>query len=285
MDTPVMIRPMRPEDLEFAADLTLAEGWQGETILELAGAYHFSAHACFIAELDGAPAGMCMGVAYDRYAFLGGLIVLPEARGRGLGEQLLMQTVRALQSKGANSVFLDGVVPAVPLYERCGFQKVCRSLRFRGRLPGAAHPHVHPMTADHLDAVCRLDQQAFGADRGHFLALRLKHYPSLCKVALMDGQLEGYIMGRYGHTVLAAGPWIASPRLERPQDLLDALAQEDPLLPLSIGCLADNTRATQTLQASSFSMKADSPWRMVFGDLIQPGDVRLNWAVGSPAKG
>jgi len=196
-----------------------------------------------------------------------------------------MHTVDFLRSRGASSIFLDGVLRAVPLYERCGFQKVCRSLRFGGRLEGRAHAHIQAMTHDDLDEVAQLDLNAFGADRRFFLESRLYLYPYLCKVAKVDGRVAGYIMGRLGHTVLAAGPWVASDRLVRPQDLLESLALEAAMIPITIGCLADNSKSAEILRALRFSEKSDAPWRMVSGRYTQPGMVSMNFAVGSPAKG
>lgn len=279
------IRNMRPEELDFAAACTLAEGWQGESIFELSCTYRRDPEGCFVAEMGAKPVGMCMGISYDAYGFLGGLIVVPEARGQGIGEALLRHTVRYLVYREKDSVFLDGVLPAVSLYERGGFQKVCRSLRFRGKPEGKTHPHVVPMTLDHLEDVCNLDRKAFGAERRRFLEHRLRLYPALCRAAIVEGEVAGYIMGRFGHTVLAAGPWIASPLLERPQDLLESLAYEHPLLPFSIGCLAENRKAVEILRALGFGERPDSPWRMVYGRFRQPGNVMMNFGVGSPAKG
>ena len=285
MNTAYTIRRMQPEDLIFAAARTFAEGWQGETIFELAGSYQHDPDGCFIAEIDGDPVGMCFGVAYDTFGFLGGLIVLPEVRGQGIGRGLLEHTTAYLEGNGLKSVFLDGVPRAVSMYERCGFQKVCRSLRFQGQPVARAHPHVEPMQPEHLEEVYRLDRAAFGANRATFLQTRLRRYPSLCKVALVDGHVEGYIMGRIGHTVLACGPWIASPRLERPADLLEALAYEHPLLPFSMGCLEDNAQAAPLVRSLGLVEKASCSWRMVHGQFCQPGVVGMNFAVGSPAKG
>jgi ribosomal protein S18 acetylase RimI-like enzyme len=279
------IRNMQAFDLDFAAARTAAEGWYSETLLEIAGFYAHDPQGCFIAELDGNPVGMCYGIRYGSFGFLGELIVTPEVRGQGLGQQLFEHTIQYLRSTEAHTVFLDGVLAAVPLYERLGFQKVCRSLRFRGSLKGQSHAHVNAMHSADLKEVFALDAETFGADRSFFIQRRLQVYPTLCKVARINGKIEGYILGRIGHLGISAGPWVATARLERPLDLLEALALEAPLTPLALGCLSDNTKAVESLHSLGFVESPTSPWRMAFGRLLQPGMVEQNFAIGSPAKG
>jgi hypothetical protein len=67
--------------------------------------------------------------------------------------------------------------------------------------------------------------------------------------------------------------------------LLESLAFEHPLLPFSMGCLEDNPQAAPILRSLGLTQKPASSWRMVYGQFCQPGNVGMNFAVGSPAKG
>ena len=281
----IIIRRMSPADLDFAAARTVAEGWYTETLLEIAGFYAYDPQGCLIAELEGKPVGMGFGMPYSGFGFLGELIVLPEVRGQGIGQALMQQIMSYLHACGCSTVFLDGVLPAVPLYERLGFRKICRSLRFRGSLQGRQHAYVQPMRTDDLQDVYTLDRATFGADRSFFLQRRLHFYPALCKVARSDGRLLGFCMGRIGHLGISVGPWVASAEMESPHDLLDTLALEAPGAPLAVGCLVANEKAVETLRRLDFVENPTSPWRMACGELEHPGNVTQNFAIGSPAKG
>jgi ribosomal protein S18 acetylase RimI-like enzyme len=302
--TTVHIRTMSPADLDFAAACTEAVGW-GAQRDEFELFYAYDPQGCLIAETEdsgahaelGVPAklriGICVATPYDGCGFIGMLIVLPEARGRGVGRRLLERAVAYLHGRGAHTLGLDGVLAAVPLYERLGFRKQCRSLRFSGVLQGRDHPHVRPMHSEDLDAICALDRAAFGADRRFFLTRRLVQGPTLCRVLEQEGQIAGYILGRRAGESLSAGPWVVHPEVERPADLLASLALEAGENTIGLGTLESNTAAVETARALGFTARADSPWRMVRvvpgartpGQMGVLGASPLAYAVGSPAKG
>ena len=88
------VRRMQPEDLDFAAACTAAEGWRTQTRAEFEGFYAHDPEGCLIAEAAGTPVGICVGTSYGGppsggYGFIGELIVVPEARGRDTGRLLL----------------------------------------------------------------------------------------------------------------------------------------------------------------------------------------------------
>ncbi len=96
-----------------------------------------SRHAMFIAEEAAAPAGMAFGLI-DRedpgLAGLGGMWVVPAARGRGVGRALGDAVIAWARERGFGGVVLwvtDGNAAALALYERLGFAATGR----RDRLP------------------------------------------------------------------------------------------------------------------------------------------------------
>jgi GNAT superfamily N-acetyltransferase len=102
-------------DLDFAAACTEAEGWASETKTEIEAFFALTPSGGYVVEDDGRRVGMCMATAYDGWGFIGELIVLPEARRRGV--RVILQ---------------DAVPRAMPLYQRAGFKPLCRPLRLRG---------------------------------------------------------------------------------------------------------------------------------------------------------
>jgi ribosomal protein S18 acetylase RimI-like enzyme len=280
-----IIRTMERGDLDFAAQCTAGEEWASETIREFEGFYEHDPGGCLIAERQGSPVGIAIATLYGEMGFVGEIIVKPEQRSQGLGTQLLLCARDYLLENGARSVSLDGVVKAVPLYERNGFRKVCRSLRFMGSIPGQRHADVRSMTADDLQEVFAIDQQGFQADRSFFLRRRFELYPELCNVLLEAGKIVGYAAGRRGEGWVAPGPCVVLPGSAHPEHLLETAALEAGESVIALGVLEANTVAVRLLNSYGLSERVDSPWRMVYGDLVTPGLTNLCFAVGTAAKG
>jgi GNAT superfamily N-acetyltransferase len=94
-------------------------------------------HAMFVAEDAAAPAGMAFGLSGREdpgLAGLGGMWVVPAARGRGVGRALGEAVIAWARERGFGGVVLwvtDGNDAAIALYERLGFAATGR----RDRLP------------------------------------------------------------------------------------------------------------------------------------------------------
>jgi GNAT superfamily N-acetyltransferase len=279
------IRQMCREDLVFAAECTAAEGWVSEDLSTLEGFFLKDPQGCLLAEENGQSVGICIATYYGKCGFIGELIVHPEVRGRSIGAALLNQGVQLLKTRGAETVYLDGVVKAVGMYERNGFLKICRSWRFSGQLVGKTSPKVRPMTTDDLDEVIALDTLSFGTDRGFFLQRKFELFPELCKVSIHRRKITGYIMGRGGETWVSAGPWVREREGNHPAELLESLAIEAGDRPISLGILGSNHQACKLIGSLGFSAHEDSPWRMARGNSSYLGASPNCYAIGSATKG
>jgi len=279
------IRTMRDTDLDFAAESAALENWPSETREAFASFLGHDPAGCFLAEIDGRPAGICVATAYTGSGFIGELIVRKDVRGQGIGPRLLERAIAYLKTRNAEAIFLDGVERAVPFYESVGFRGVCRSLRFLGHIEGRTNAALRPMLRDDLKEVCRLDRDAFGDDRSYFLERRLSAHPRFAKVLEQGGRIAGFILGILGRGLVAAGPWVVRAEAERPLSLLEGFALETGNLPLRIGVLETNLRAVESLHGLGGLQPQRSSWRMVLGPGGRLGNSPLCWAVGSPAKG
>jgi len=281
----LLIREMVAADLPFAASCTAGEGWASENFATVEGFYLKDPPGCLLAEANGQPVAICFATWYGKSGFIGELIVRPEARGKGVGAALLNHAVRWLQTRGAETVYLDGVLKAVNLYERNGFRKVCRSWRFLGHIVGSLSPHVRRMAASDLDQVAVLDNSSFGEDRRFFLQRRLEFFPELSYVMVESESIRGYILGRGGEGWLSAGPWVQSEAGENPVVLLHAIALKANGRPISLGILDINHQACELVQSLGFEKRSESPWRMALGPSCDLGASPQCYAVGSAAKG
>jgi predicted N-acetyltransferase YhbS len=279
------IREMTDPDLDFAADCTSREGWTSETRYEFESFLAHDPHGCFVAEEQGTRIGMCVATPYGAAGFVGLLIVSAPHRNRGVGRGLVEHAIAYLSAQGAESVFLDGVPQAVPLYERLGFRKVCRSLRLVGTVRGTADSDVTPMVRQDLHEVRLLDREAFGADRSTFLRRRLESYPDLCRVLWRGREMAGFIMGRRTAQMVSVGPWVMRPGAARPEALLPSVTAPTEALTVHIGTLETSTASMALLYALGFVPREDPPWRMVRGPWHDLASSPRLFAIGSPAKG
>lgn len=282
----VTIRAMRDADLDFAAACTRAEGWSSETREVFTWALGFDPGGCLVAEGEDGLAGICVATCYGALGFIGELIVRPEHRGCGLGRRLLDRAIDDLSGRGARAIALDGVPRAVRLYERAGFRKVCRSLRFAGTLPVVPTPEVRPAEPADLPAIAALDREVFGADRSYFLAQRLAAHADLCRVRTRgDGRIAGYVLGRRWAEGCQAGPWVQPPGLDEPAGLALSLAAASGGRPVVLGVLESNAAATALARRLPLQERADPPWRMVRADWRPAPRETWQVTIGSPAKG
>ncbi len=281
----MIIRPMRPDDLDFAAERAVEVNWPGETREVFENFLLHDPAGCFVAEAEGHCIGVCAATAYKEYGFVGELIVRKEERGRGIGPRLMAEAIAYLRGRGVENICLDGVARAVPFYESLGFRPVCRSLRFLGTIEGRLSSGVRSVRKEDLPEIFRLDRQAFSDDRRFFLQRRFELYPRFAKVLERGGRVEGFILGLQGRGIVAAGPWVVLPEAEDPLALLAGLALETAGVSLRVGVLETNGRAVAALGSLSGFAHQQASLRMVLGPSDRLGNSPLCWAVGSPAKG
>ena len=130
----MLIRQMTYADARFAYECTDKEGWQGSLEDTFIGHLEYDADGCFVAEKNGRRIGICVATKYETSGFIGMLIVIEEERGKGYGTQLFRKAIRYLNDNNIRNIYLDGDLDAVPIYEKYGFRKVCKSLRFIGKI-------------------------------------------------------------------------------------------------------------------------------------------------------
>lgn len=296
----VTIRQMSAADIDFASGLVRAAGWASESMESFAAFLAHDPAGCFLAQAGSERAGICIATKYDAHGFIGELVVSRHLRLLGVGQLLFQKTLDYLLAAGLESVGLDGDLNAVSFYEKMGFRKVCRSLRFQGKFKGKKHGHVRYLRPGDLDRLCALDREFFGDDRSFFLRRRAETFPRMCLVAERQGEIRGWIMARPGDNLLAVGPWAAlAPEEAAP--LFEHLASEHGTEALRVGVLDRNAEAVRLLRSWPVMVEGIHSWRMVrgpsgplSGDLQGPlggdlqgplGDHPALYAIGSGAKG
>ena len=281
----MQIREMTGSDVAFAVSCTRREGWQSETEDTFRSFLAFEPEGCFIAVKDGIPIGICVAVPYLMNGFIGELIIVEAERGRGYGKALFRHGLRFLQERGVRSMYLDGDLKAVPIYEKNGFRKVCRSQRFIGRIRPVDHPAARRAGGDDVEEVCKIDRTLFGDDRSFFIRRSHQLYPQMFFVMGKEGRIEGYVMARPGVGVISVGPYAMMRGDEDPLLLLRRFALEVDDIPFRIGVLETNTKAVESILACGEFQEQTPCWRMVKGSDEDLGRHEHLLAIGSAAKG
>lgn len=83
-------------------------------------------HRTFLASLDGKPVGTIGAGLGQGSAFLAGLVVLPEYRGRGFGRQIFSRAVEAMLAEGRMRLELEVAADnpqMLGVYQSCGFRE------------------------------------------------------------------------------------------------------------------------------------------------------------------
>jgi predicted GNAT family N-acyltransferase len=276
---------MTVEDLDFATALTHSAGWASENRDVFAAFLECDARGCFIAEAGGKKAGVCVATKYLKNGFIGELVVSKSMRVLGIGPMLFRKALDYLLEKQIENIYLDGDLNAISYYETMGFRKICRSLRFRGKIKGKKHAGIRRLQPQDLDRLCAMDNELFGDDRSFFLRRRAKNFPELCLVSEKEGRLNGWIMARLGDGLLAVGPWAALKGGEDAAPLLEHLANENGTAIFRIGVLEKNVKASQLLRSRPGFQETSHSWFMVRGDSDRLGNHPALYAIGSGAKG
>ncbi len=120
----------RAVSASYAARYTerTVDDWTEACCRELAADHSWAA----VAEGSGSPVGFIKVSAEGSSGTIDDLVVLPRARGKGIGTSLLAWAQREFDARGIKEVELtvsEGNDSALAFYERHGFQTVTRTLR------------------------------------------------------------------------------------------------------------------------------------------------------------
>ncbi|HZT80624.1 MAG TPA: GNAT family N-acetyltransferase [Gemmataceae bacterium] len=206
----IRVRPMTAADVPLGMRLKEQAGWNQleadwQRFLDMEPA------GCFVAELDGTPAGTTTTCVFGPVAWVAMVLVDQAVRGRGVGRALMEHALAFLDGRGVRSVRLDATPLGRPLYEKLGFVTEYELGRHAGP-PSSTGPVAGVTTGCHAhhEEILRLDQAVSGADRRKFLSRLFAERPEELRVVERAGRLPGYLTVRPGSSALQIGPCMAS---------------------------------------------------------------------------
>jgi len=284
LDQMLEIRTMASRDFGFAQHLTEMVEWN-YSVSDFERLLYYEPQGCFVAEHNREPLGIVTTTTYEKLAWVGSLIVLEPHRGRGVGSELMKHAIRYLQTKGVETIRLDAVPKAMPLYKRLGFQEEYDSLRFIGTGQKMAYRKVSKMENEDLESVVLLDTRFFGANRERILRKVHKDFQELCFVSSINGKLIGYIMAKRGLNEIKFGPWICDPKhVDIAEELLRAVLNEEKGMKVWVGVPSGNEKSVKILKEHGFVEQPKSI-RMYRGKRDYVGLIKGVFGIGSPEKG
>jgi ribosomal protein S18 acetylase RimI-like enzyme len=198
--------------------------------------------------------------------------------------------VNYLKRAGAETIRLEAVQEAVPLYRRIGFIGEFDSLRFR-RQPRPFKEselksrETFQMRDADLANVAKFDTPYFSVNRLSVLQSLYRDHSQLCFVAKRKGNIAGYIMARQTQNGFWIGPWVCL-NSATARHLFNALVKTvgDGTSELRVGLPALNTRGQRLMENLGFESAGKSV-HMVFGNRKNQSIARYVYGIGGPEKG
>ncbi len=210
----LVIRPASKDEFSIAVEWAAAEGWN-PGLNDVDAFYAADPEGFLMAWLNGQPVASISVVKYgDNYGFLGFYIVHPDHRGTGIGISIWNAGMDYLANR---TVGLDGVVEQVGNYEKSGFIKAGRNVRYTGvpKLNGANIPDliVRELIPDDINRVIAFDRPLYQADRENFIKAWVNPDASSGRKTFVSesaGQLVGYGTIRACRSRYKVGPLFAN---------------------------------------------------------------------------
>ncbi len=237
---------------------------------------------CFKATAAGRLLGTVTTIVYGtELAWIGMMLVHPDARRQGIGTQLMRHAIDSLLAQGVKSIALDATPAGRPLYEQLGF-KVSAEWQRWSRVTGegiSAAPSqeevelasVHSLVSSHRE----LDYSAFGVDRWSWIE-------RLAEVSHVVASGHGFGLLRTGRTANYLGPVIADDAAQA-EILIQGLLQR-PLGPCLWDVPPGNAPAESLAKQFGFQ-PARVLYRMWLHQPCPTGQPSSVFAICDPATG
>jgi GNAT superfamily N-acetyltransferase len=277
------IRDMTVADIRFGMRLKQQAGWN-QVEADWRRLLGLQPDGCFVAEIDGVPAGTVTTCQFGPVAWVAMMLVDEALRSRGIGRCLMKHALDELDSNGALTIRLDATSLGRPLYESLDFRAEATFARYVGVLPLADGPPpelpVSP-SSEVVDGIAKFDLQVTGTDRGRLLRVLIEEHPESLQVAIEAGEIAGFVLSRPGSRARRIGPCLASEQAA--PLLLGDVRRRYATEKITMDIPVDNA-AAMALAASWGLVMTGLLTRMGRGSQVNE-DLQKLWASAGPEKG
>jgi GNAT superfamily N-acetyltransferase len=276
------IRDMTVADIPFGMRLKQQAGWN-QIEADWRRLLGLQPDGCFVAELDGVPAGTVTTCRFGPVAWVAMMLVDESFRSRGIGRCLMKHALDELDSKGARTIRLDATSLGRPLYESLDFRAEATFARYVGVLPPADGPPELPVSpsSEVVDGVAKFDLQVTGTDRGRLLRVLIEEHPESLQLAIESGEIAGFLLSRPGSRARRIGPCLASEQAA--PLLLGDVRRRYATEKITMDIPVDNAAAMAL--AASWGLNMTGLLTRMSRGLPVREDLQKLWASAGPEKG
>jgi len=262
-------------------------------------------NSTYIAVIDNETAemiGITLAVSFGHIGVIGHVIVNPNFRGMGIGQELMNEAIRILEFQGCKTIKLDAVEKAKTLYERVGFVFELNSLRYKINIENPSNLNdlitktkkfeqkfsVFNCKEDDLVQIIEADKEFFGGNREKLLFPLFEDFPEFSFITRdKDDSLVGYLFGTLQNGVLKLRAGVAD-SFETTMDLLraalEAAKTKEEVQTIALGILENSIWGIKALKELGFEQTSCS-LRMYYGVKTPATTNPVIFAIGDPAKG
>jgi len=280
------IRLFTKEDIAFADSLRALAGWN-QTLEDWLRFLNHQPDGCFIAEWDGQPVGTATTTIYEeKVAWIGMVLVHPDARRRGIGRALLEHCIAFLKPRVA-CIKLDATPLGKTLYDTLGFKDEWTLRRWEtSQVELPANPmkyRVRPWLGADEGEMRTLDLEAFGVERWSMVDRLTKQRARWHLHETVKNRVVSFGVMRNGARAHYLGPLVAE-SIAAAGPLIKAFLTDLPNQPIFWDIPDQNTCAVELAQRLGF--KPQRPLiRMFLGENRWPGDPQKIFALAGPEIG
>ena len=202
------VKPMRPEDFQFATQLANTMNWNMAP-----EDFEFNAtlepEGCLIAYDGSERIGIATCIGFGSVGWFGNLIVDEKYREKGVGSLLVKHAVNYLQGKGVKTIGLYAYPNLKRFYGSLGFKVdedfSLLSVESLGTLSAETLPEVGKKE---IAAIESFDCQFFGGNRVRLLESIILEKGNLSYCQFEDGEVDGYVAATVYERMAWLGPLI-----------------------------------------------------------------------------
>ncbi|MHA1244875.1 MAG: GNAT family N-acetyltransferase [Candidatus Heimdallarchaeota archaeon] len=246
--------------------------------------------------------GIILAVRNGEFGFIAHVIVRPEYRKMGIGQELMNEGMAYLKDNGCLTVKLDAVPNAKTLYERVEFKPELKSIRLlldissdalfdtyqKNREKLGKKIQVFNTKECDLSQIIESDLEIFGADRRNLLMTLFELYPDYAFLSRdKNDNLTGYLFGLYKNGCLTLKAGVCDSK-ETCASLIDSaiisVKEKERVQSIYLGTVENSKFGLEVLDTLGFKQTKYS-LRMYFGKKAETANNPAIFAIGDPAKG